>query len=1484
VGIETRERDACGIGFVADVEGRPSRGLVESALEALRRVRHRGAVADDGLSGDGAGLLLPVPAAWLGAPGVGMLFVSPGREREARGVVEAALGDEGLDVRGWRAVPVDPAALGARARRSRPSVLQVLLDGPRDDRELRAFRARRRIERVAPERDLGLYVASLSFATVVYKALCAADQLAGFYPDLRDGGLETSFAMFHQRYSTNTSPSWERAQPFRLLAHNGEINTIGGNVLAMRGRRRTLSVPGVPSALLEPAVDETGSDSSMLDEATELLVRGGRTLPHALTMLVPEAWEGDPTLAPEVRDLYRYHACLVEPWDGPAALVFADGRFVGARLDRNGLRPLRYAICDDGLVVCGSEAGIVDLQGRGSVVRGRLGPGQMLVLDTVAREVLEPPEGVRRLAAERPYGSWTAGLRTAEPGAPLEDPGPELLRRQVAFGTTKEEITVVLRPMATEGREPTSSMGDDTAEPPLSSSRRPVFGYVKQRFAQVTNPPIDHLHERRVMSLRTLLGRRAPLLAQGPEASVLVELPGFVLTPEGVRRLRAAGGPFPAAADLDATFAVSEGPAGLAGAIDRLAGEGAAAVEAGVALLLIADGGIGPERAPVPSLLALGAVVHRLVDDGVRSQASIVVDAGDARDVHQVACLLGYGADAVVPRVALETIAELCAAGRIGGDAPGVEVAQARYRCALEEGVRKVMSKMGIATLDAYRGGQVFETVGLDAEVVDRCLTGTPAVLGGRGLLDLGADVLARHAAAFGDRPALENPGAFKHRAGGETHATSPEVVDALHAALEVVPRGAGSHGPAEPEDERRRAAAPVLDRARRGPAPAFLRFAALADARPPLEPRDLLGARPAGPALDLEDVQPAEEIVRRFSAGAMSHGALSAEAHEALAEGLRLIGARANTGEGGEDRSRYRDGRNSAIKQVASARFGVTPEYLAFAEELQIKMAQGSKPGEGGQLPGHKVTEEIARLRHTEPWIPLVSPPPHHDIYSIEDLAQLVYDLRQVNPHASVSVKLVATAGVGVIAVGVAKALADVIHIAGADGGTGASPLSSIKNVGIPWEVGLAEAQRALVDAGLRGRVRLRVDGGMKTGRDVLFAALLGADEVSFGTMALVAQGCIMVRTCHRDTCPTGIATQRPDLRAKFVGTPEQVAAYFLSVAHDVRRLLAGLGFRSFPEAVGRGDLLVRRDGLPGDPGMDVGSLLGSPAVPRRAFARLHPVRGPRSELGDRVADEAMPMLRGGGIANLAYPITNADRSVGAALGGRVAREFGDAHPPGVVRVTLTGQAGQSFGAFLAPGIDLRLDGEANDDVGKGMAGGRIVVRAPSDTAGSPVLLGNAVLYGATGGELYCAGAAGERFAVRNSGASAVVEGVGDHACEYMTGGTVVVLGPVGRNLGAGMSGGRCFVLDPDGAVAARADEGAARLDEVSVEDLVTVRSLLERHGRLTGSQRAAEILAGWGAAGRAFVRVTSLRAGSAVSPVRPTGAGERATTASTG
>ncbi|MFP5317707.1 MAG: glutamate synthase large subunit [Acidimicrobiia bacterium] len=1435
------ELDACGIGFVADARGRSSREIVTTALSGLGRVKHRGALAADARSSDGSGLLVPIPPAIFGeGAGLASLFI---RGDDPRAAVEAAAEAEGLRVVDWRTPPTDDAILGELAADSAPTFRQAVIEATNGAAssdaaaERAAFRLRRRIQATTT----GTYVASCSFRLVVYKGLVVADALAEFWLDLADERFEAPFAIFHQRFSTNTLPTWERAQPFRMLCHNGEINALAGNVNRMRARARlgTEEAGLGEEELFQPVVDPEDSDSGNLDSVVELLTRGGRDIRHAVAMLIPEAWEGERDIDPAVRGFYRYHASLMEPWDGPAGLVFTDGLGVGAALDRNGLRPLRYAVCDDGLVAVCSESGAIDVSGHGQVRRGRLGPGQMLFVDP-SRGFLDDSACKERLAAAGPYARWAAeGIREISRGRAIEQTSDDgtIERRQAMFNYSREELNMVLRAMAHDAKEPTYSMGDDSPLPHIAGRPRPTHHYLRQRFAQVTNPPIDHLRERLVMSLRTLLGPRRPILTEQPEAARLLTLRSFFIYPSTIVDFLSRDGMGFGCAHLDATFPLTDGPVGLRAAVDRLCDDAEARAREGVGLLIIDDGNVNDDRVPVPALLAVGAVHQRLTAAGLRMDTSLVVSADDARDVHYIACLLGYGADAICPGLALETVAKEADENE-ESELSGPE-AQARLQSAMEDGVLKVMSKMGISTVDSYRGAQIFEVIGLGAEVVDLCFTGTPSVVGGIGWAELGEDAIARHGESRlidgGYYRALKKPGS-------EYHTHNDPVVKALNEFK----------------------AAHLLQTALRdGSTDVYERFAELVNGRPATELHDLLEFVAAGPPVPLDEVEPARAITARFSTGAMSHGALSREAHETLAEGMNLVGGRSNCGEGGEARYRYRTrgqatgDKNSKIKQIASGRFGVTPEYCAHADELNIKMAQGSKPGEGGQIPGAKVSDEIATLRHTQPGIGLISPPPHHDIYSIEDLAQLIFDLKQVNGLAEVSVKLVAEDNVGTIAAGVAKALAEVIHISGANGGTGASPLMSIKHAGLPWELGVAETQRALMENGLRDRVRLRMDGGLLTGRDVLMAAFLGADEYSFGTAAMIAEGCIMARACHKDTCPAGVATQRPHLRAKFAGTPEGVAAYMLFIAEEVRRGLAALGLRSLDEAIGRVECLRQRQTEdPRADSMDLTPLITPPAdgeAPRR-FVRHIDLQKPRSRLGDRLVADAYRQVWDGADIELRYPITNADRTVGAALSGALALEFGDRPPPGTVAVRFDGVAGQSFGAFLGHGMEFELVGEANDYVGKAMAGGRIVIRPPANDASlhasgapAPSLAGNTCLYGATGGELYLAGAAGERFGVRNSGAVAVVEGVGDHVCEYMTGGTIVVLGPVGYNVGAGMTGGQAFVWDPNARLTARLNPAMVEAARPDAELLEELRWLVERHHELTGSARAADLLRDW-------------------------------------
>ncbi|MGZ5298643.1 MAG: glutamate synthase-related protein [Actinomycetota bacterium] len=1450
------ERDACGIGFVARTSGTPDRAVVELALEGLARLRHRGGVASDDQTADGAGILIPIARRPLAREvgcateeaerlGLLMLFIVDRRSTgEVCAAVEDACGQERLEVVLWRPMPVEPAVLGEYARATQPRILQAVLRGPITDpvdrAEQRAHRLRRRVEGFALSADRDVYVVSSSFATVTYKALVAAHLLPWFYPDLRDPELEAPFAIFHQRYSTNTAPTWARAQPFRMLCHNGEINTIAGNANRMQAREGRLGLIGpAEERLFTPTFDASGSDSAILDEVAELLAkeggegRTGRDLRRVMSMLVPPAWEGMTDLDDDRRGFHRWHASLMEPWDGPAALVFTDGVQVGVALDRNGLRPLRYWEREDGIVICASEAGVVDLPRGMRVRRGKVGPGQMYVVDPRSGGVDRDPLG--QVVGDRPWAQWTHTHRTVPPPQPPRADAlvaDQRLSLHILHGYSREDLSLVLRPSAAHAKEPTFSMGDDTPLAPFSRHERSFFNHLRQRFAQVTNPAMDHLRERWVMSLRVLLGPRAPLLVDRPDVAALVELESFFLWDR------------PSGRSLDATWRVARGPEGLRRAVRRLAAEAVAAVRDGECVLVVSHLTAGPDRAPIPSVLAVGAVNTALTYAALRTQCSLLADVDDAKESHDIACLLAVGAEAIRPRLAAATVAGT--AVEAGHDPTQALV---RFREAVEDGVRKILAKLGISCVQSYIGAESFDLLGLDDEIARTCFVSTRSVLGGHGFDQIADVVLRRHETAFrSEQPSLANPGYVKFRRGGEQHATEPSVVRGMHRFADPERRRLRTTAAASRHEDDDVRVAHALGRALAAPdrSELYERYTAMVHGRSPTAIRDLLTFVPGEAPTPIEEVEPASSIVRRFSTGAMSHGSISAEAHETLARAMNGIGARSNTGEGGEDPSRFRTDRNSKIKQIASARFGVTPEYCAFAEELQIKIAQGSKPGEGGQLPAHKVTAEIARLRHTQPGVALISPAPHHDIYSIEDLAQLVFDLKQVNPQAAVSVKLVAEQGVGTVAVGVTKALADVVHIAGADGGTGASPLSSIKNAGLPWEIGLVEAQHQLAESGLRSRVRLRIDGGLKTGRDVMVAALLGADEFSFGTAALLAEGCLMVRTCHLDTCPVGIATQRPELRAKFAGTPEMVAAFMMAVAEELRGYLACMGARTLDEVVGRVEHLRLRNADDPPGGLDVAPLIRKPRGDRR-FTGAGVVPRPVSALGDLVFDAAWPAIADGDLVEQGFPIANTDRTVGARLGGAIGRRFGEATPPGSATFTFEGAAGQSFGAFLAHGVHLRLRGEANDYVGKGMGGGSIVIVPPEGDAGDPWLVGNTVLYGATGGELFVAGRAGERFGVRNSGATAVVEGVGDHAAEYMTGGAIVVLGPVGENLAAGMTGGEVFIHDPDALVADRMDQELVEPRTPDGEALARLRVLLERHLALTGSVRAAHILGDW-------------------------------------
>ncbi len=1471
-GFEEQVKDACGVGFLADIQGRASRALLTSALEALGRMAHRGAIDADGRTGDGAGVMTQIPFALLapevhalgidctaGNLAVGLIFLplDPTAAETARGVIEKVLADHELPACRWRIVPVDIDALGEKAHRSRPSLYHALVPRPAgmpaDRFEAKLVASRRTIELRTGYAGLeDLYVASLSHRTLVYKALVRATDLAAYFADLRNDKYETAFAIFHQRFSTNTAPSWKMTQPFRLIAHNGEINTIVGNRRWMhaRGQQLVSFDPARGKRLAEVRIAPGTSDSASFDDALVSVTAAGRDLPHGMTLLMPPSWEHDDEMPDDVRAFFDYQASLMEPWDGPALVVFSDGRVVGAALDRNGLRPARYLVTTDDLVLVSSEVGVLDLDVSRVVRRGRLGPGGMLVVDLERRVLREQDEIHGELAERLPYADWIDERRilmddvrstaTATAEAPAVD-----VRALRAMGCTREELMLVLGPMYNEGIEPLGSMGDDSPLSVLSPMPRLLFAYFRERFAQVTNPPIDSLREGLAMSLDVRLGFSGALLADAPLPGAHVYLDHPVLGIADVEALLAFQHDSWRAHRLSLLFDPSEEAKGFASALDLLVASGDKAVREGASCLILTDDGIDASHAALPTLLAAAAMHQHLVRAGLRLRTSIVVDAGDARDEHALAALLGFGADAVCPRMGYAAIAFAITQTK---DAEGSDVDElnANYRKALAKGLRKILAKMGVSTLRSYRGAGLFEAIGIANHVIARHFTGTPSSVSGIGIAGIAADTLARHRAAYADvAAALEDGGWHRFRKDGEAHAFEPKVVKALHAAI------------------------------MRGGRLEYQAFADLVHARAPLALRDLIEFK-ATESIALEEVEPVEDILPRFMSAAMSLGSLSPEAQQTIAVAMNRMGARSNSGEGGESPELYwgpslnGDRASARIKQVASGRFGVSAAYLMSADEIQIKMAQGSKPGEGGQIPGAKVTEHIAKVRHAVPGTTLISPPPHHDIYSIEDLAQLIYDVKSVNPAATVSVKLVSSTGIGTIAVGVAKAFADAIQISGHDGGTGASPRGSIKNAGTPWELGLSEAHQALVRGGLRGRVRLQIDGGFKTGRDVVIAAMLGAEEFGFGTAALVAAGCLMARQCHLNTCPVGIATQREDLRKKFAGTPEDVIRFFIAVAEEVREILALVGVRRLSDLVGHAEMLEQRRAEGGKASrvrLDR-VLLTTPAD---AVRRSNQPRNDPPRTGAGIDERVLRELHvdDGHVVPLEMllPITNADRAVGARIAGRIVALTHNGHvAPRTVQLRFRGSAGQSFGAFCVEGMRLVVDGEANDYVGKGMSGGEIVVRPPSSARFHPagdVIAGNTLLYGATGGTAFLAGRVGERFAVRNSGAVAVVEGTGDHAAEYMTAGAVVILGPTGRNLGAGMTGGVVFALDSDETLARRVHPEWVTVETgLSPSEELWVRELLSRHVHATGSRLAEQLYREWGSTRLRFHRVSPVGA----------------------
>ena len=1457
----SNEHDNCGVGFLANIDGIQSHDIVADSVEVLKNLLHRGAVGGDLSTGDGAGVLLQISDKFfrkeasrlnfalpkVGTYGVGMFFLPQSEVSiECLRTIQKVIQEEALDFIGWREVPTDGSILGDQARAMQPRVMQVFvsggkLSGETLDRKLYVVRkeCQRRIGKVIGP-DERFYIPSFSSRTIVYKGLLMGGQVSGFYKDLNDPDMESALAVIHQRYSTNTFPSWELSQPFRLLAHNGEINTLSGNINQMNSRENGLASPlfGDDMGKLIPIIDPCGSDSACLDNALELLVAGGRSIAHSMMMLIPEAWGEKYPIGPDLKGFFEYHAGLMEPWDGPATVAFTDGVVVGTLLDRNGLRPARYTITKDNFIVMASEAGVLNIPAERVLEKGALRPGQMLLVDLEHKRVMKDKELKSRMSRRLPYRRWVEENKVSIQGlfeamAPVIPESETLLKRQRLFGYTREDLQILLEAMASRSHEAVGSMGTDTPLAVFSEKTQLLFSYFKQLFAQITNPPIDPIREELVMSLMTFIGNPSNILTETPHHARLLKLRHPFLSNEDLEQIRELGLKDFSAVTLPIGFPAGGSGDDLNTALEQLCGSADEQLSEGKNLLILSDRDLPDNMIPIPVLMAVSAVNRHLVRGGRRTGAGLIVETGEAREVMHMALLLGYGATAINPYLAFETIADLALKKELGADI-GSARAMENYVAALCEGLRKIMSKMGISTLRSYRSAQVFEAVGIDQTVVDHFFTGTASRVGGIGLSEIAAEAKARYLDAFSDqesfRTFLPAGGQYRFRMDGERHLWSPEAIASLQRAV------------------------------RTGDIGLYKEYARLINdqAEKQFTLRGMFTFRPGTP-VPLDEVEPVEAITKRFVTGAMSFGSISREAHESMAIAMNRLGGMSNSGEGGEDPERYKplpngDSRCSAIKQVASGRFGVTAEFCVNCQELQIKIAQGAKPGEGGQLPGHKVNEEIARVRYSTPGVTLISPPPHHDIYSIEDIKQLIYDLKNINPEARISVKLVSELGVGTIAAGVVKARADMILISGYDGGTGASPLSSIKHAGAPWELGLAETQQTLVLNNLRGQVRLQTDGQIKTGRDVVVAALLGAEEYGFATAALVVLGCIMMRKCHNNTCPVGVATQDPRLRKLFTGSPDHLVHYFTFVAQEVREIMAQLGFRKIDEMIGRSDYLEMNEAITfwKAKGLDFSKIFYRP-----------PGDGPVRCVGkqDHELDSAMDLklipkvkqaIETGKRVSLEQPIRNVNRTVGTMIAGLVAKKYGHAGlPDNTITITFKGTAGQSFGAWCARGMTLILEGESNDFLGKGLSGGRIIVKPFSGAtyeAESNIIAGNVVLYGATCGEVYLNGAAGERFAIRNSGAIAVVEGIGDHGCEYMTGGSVVVLGPTGVNFGAGMSGGIAYVYDETRLFDTRCNLDMVDLELVESEaDKYKLRGLLEKHLHYTGSPKAARILENW-------------------------------------
>jgi glutamate synthase (ferredoxin) len=1482
------EHDACGVGFLVDLKNRQSHDIVKRAIQILLNLQHRGACGCEKNTGDGAGILLQVPHRFLarecdrlgialpdaGAYGTGLVFLptDAGERQRCERIFEEIVEQEGQTVLGWRNVPIDDSMIGATAKAVKPVMRQIFVgkapqvravhDGDSDPFafERKLYVIRRRVEQAVKASDLAqrgtFYIPSLSCKTLVYKGMLNSDQLAPFFPDLSDPAVETALAMVHSRFSTNTFPNWARAHPYRYLCHNGEINTLRGNVNWMRARQSMFQSKlfGPDMQRVLPVIDEDGSDSAMFDNALELLVLAGRSLPHAMMMMIPEPWSGDPNMGPEKKAFYEFHSCLMEPWDGPASIAFTDGLRIGAVLDRNGLRPSRYYVTKDDLVIMASEVGVLDVAPENVLHKGRLQPGRMFLIDLELGRIIGDDELKQKIATREPYAEWVrdnlVSLSNLPEAPRAHEPDHEsVLQRQQAFGYTSEDLKILMAPMAGEGNEALGSMGNDAALAVLSDRPQLLYNYFKQLFAQVTNPPVDAIREDIIMSMESTIGREYNLLEPGPGAARQIKIDYPILTNEELDKLRqieaVSGGKFKSVT-LPIVYRAKEGKLGLERALASTCKSADKAVAAGSEYVILSDRPIDRIYAPIPALLAVGAVHHHLIRQGTRTKVSLVLESGEPREVHHFALLVGYGAGAVNPYLAFETLDDMIRQGQLEGF--NRERAVKNYIKAVNKGVLKVMSKMGISTVQSYCGAQIFEAVGLNRDVVDKYFTWTSSRIGGVGLDVIAAESLSRHHRAFSERSVnghtLDVGGHYQWRRDGEYHLFNPETVHKLQYACRTCDYKT------------------------------FKQYSQLVDdqAKRLCTLRGLMEFKSSRPPVPIEEVDSVEAITKRFKSGAMSYGSISKEAHETLAIAMNRIGGKSNTGEGGEDPERYvpdpnGDSKNSAIKQVASGRFGVTSVYLVNAKELQIKMAQGAKPGEGGQLPGHKVYPWIAKVRYSTPGVGLISPPPHHDIYSIEDLAELIHDLKNGNRHARISVKLVAEVGVGTIAAGVSKAHADVVLISGHDGGTGASPLTSIKHAGAPWELGLAETHQTLVLNDLRSRIVVEVDGQLKTGRDVVIGALLGAEEFGFATGPLVAMGCIMMRVCHLNTCPVGVATQDPKLRAKFTGKPEHVVNFMRMIAEEVRELMAQLGFRTFNEMIGHTECLEMRGAVEHykAKGLDFSPIFYKPQVGEDVgrYCSIPQDHGLEKALDNTtLLDLCKPALQRGERVEATLPIYNRNRVVGTIVGSELTRRYGARGlPEDTIKLNFQGSAGQSFGAFVPKGMTLTLEGDANDYCGKGLSGGKIVVyppRASTFRAMDNVIIGNVAFYGATGGEAYIRGMAGERFCVRNSGVHAVALSVGDHGCEYMTGGRVVVLGPTGKNFAAGMSGGVAYVYDEDGTFPKNCNLEMVKLYPLEEpEDVAEVKALLQRFYEYTGSDRPWRMLSRWEEFRPMFVKV---------------------------